>query len=105
MTAFLTTMKVTLGANHLRPGRTRHAISNGRSERGFSAFVRLEIARYPADDGYYLLHICEDGAVADTHHSTVEEAMHQAEWEFGVQRTEWQVVCTNESGQENTEKA
>lgn len=92
MSRFIATMTVTLGANHLRPGRTRHAISDGKSEREFPPFVRLEIARHPGDADYYLLHICDDGSVADTCHSTVEEALHQAEWEFGVQKSEWQGV-------------
>jgi hypothetical protein len=92
MRSFLTTMRVTLGVNHLRPERTRHAIGDANGEREFPPFVRLEIAKYPGDDGYYLLHVCEDGSMADTHHSTAEEAVHPAEWEFGVQRSEWQVV-------------
>jgi hypothetical protein len=94
MSAFVTTMEVVLGVHHLRPGRTRHTISNGTVEREFPPFVRLEIARsgFANDLGFYLLHICADGSMADTHHSTVEEALHQAEWEFGVQRSEWHVV-------------
>jgi hypothetical protein len=92
MNAFVTTMRVALGAHHSRPGRTRHAISDGNGERAFPPFVRLEIARYPGDDDYYLLHICADGSIADTCHSTIEEAFHQAEWEFGVKKHEWQIV-------------
>src|SRR5579864_6330210 len=88
-------MRVTLGANHLRPGRTRHVIADSRGQREFPPFVELEIAKYPGDDGFYLLHISVDGSMADTHHSTIEEAIHQAEWEFGVQRAEWRVVATN----------
>jgi len=30
--------------------------------------------------------------MADTWHETVEEALHQAGWEFGVQESEWQVI-------------
>jgi hypothetical protein len=75
---------------------------DGVSEREFPLFVTLEIARskYSDDPGYYLLHICEDGSVADTHHDTVDEAQHQAEWELGVQRSEWQLVASNGSGKE-----
>jgi hypothetical protein len=51
--------------------------------------VSLEIAQYPNDSGFYLLHICASGEIADIHHGTVEEAMHQAEFEFGVQKEEW----------------
>ncbi len=94
MSAFVTTMEVSLGVHHLRPGRTRHTISNGAGEREFPPFVKLKIAqsRYSSDLGFYLLHICADGSMADTYHSTVEEALHQAEREFGVQRSEWHVV-------------
>ena len=73
------------GNHHLRPGRTRHRIDG----KDFPPFVSLEIAQYPADGGFYLLHICGNGAVADTYHESMEEAMHQAEFEFGVQATEW----------------
>jgi hypothetical protein len=92
MNAPLTIFEVTLGANHLRPGRTRHAILGPNGEQEFPPFVRLEIAQYSGDNGFYLLHICEHGEVADTYHDTVDEAMHQAEWEFGVQRGEWRDV-------------
>lgn len=67
-------------------------ISDGKGQREFPPFVRLEIAQYPGDEGYYLLRICEDGSVADTWHSTLDEASHQAEWELGVQRNEWREV-------------
>jgi hypothetical protein len=59
------------------------------NSKDFSPFVSLEIAQYPEDSGFYLLHICSDGAVADTHHESMEEAIHQAEFEFGVQSNEW----------------
>ena len=91
MTTFRTVTKVLLGRHHLTPGRTRHEIVDGQECRGFPPFVRLEIAQYPGDSSYYLLHICGDGQIADTNHETIEEAMHQAEWELGVQRNEWEV--------------
>ena len=92
MSAFLVKMVVTLGANHTRPGRTRHTRSDGQVERDFPLFIRLQIAQYPGDQGYYLLHICEDGSMADTYHETVDEAVHQAEFEFGVQPSEWRSI-------------
>jgi hypothetical protein len=95
MANFRTIMKMLLGSSHLNPGRTRHEIVDAHGHRGFPPFVRLEIAQYPTDSGYYLLHICEDGLTADTHHGTLEEAMHQAEWESGVQQNEWEVVWPN----------
>jgi hypothetical protein len=92
MNEWVIKMKAALGARHLRPGRTRHMISDGKGQREFPPFVRLEIAQYPGDEGCYLLHICEDGSTADTWHETVDEALHQAEWEFGVLGSEWQVI-------------
>jgi len=60
----------------------------------FPPFVRLEIAQYPSDNGFYLLHICASGEVADTCHESMEEAMHQAEFEFGVQESEWESAAS-----------
>ena len=85
MSALVPLKRVVLGSHHFRPGRTVHRV-NGKD---FPPFVSLEIAQYPGDSGFYLLHICSDGAVADTHHESMEEAMHQAEFEFGVQSNEW----------------
>jgi len=85
MSAFVALKRVMLGSHHLRPGRTRHSM-NGED---FPPFVSLEIAQYPGDSGFYLLHVCGNGAIADTHHESIEEAMHQAEFEFGVQSNEW----------------
>ena len=75
MSAFVALKRVMLGTHHLRPGRTRHSV-NGRD---FPPFVSLEIAQYPGDSGFYLLHICANGAMADTYHESIEDAMHQAE--------------------------
>jgi predicted heme/steroid binding protein len=55
----------------------------------FPPFTKLEIATYSGDSGFYLLHICSDGQVADTYHESLEDAFHQAEYEFGVKQTEW----------------
>ncbi len=85
MSAFIALKRVVLTDHHLRPGRTRHTM-NGTD---FPPFVSLEIAQFPNDSGFYLLHICATGEVADTWHETLEDAMHQAEFEFGVQEDEW----------------
>jgi hypothetical protein len=86
----LTTLKrVVLGRHHLQPGRTRHTISDTNGIREFPKFVALEIAGYANAESCYLFHICENGQVADTWHQTIEDAIHQAEYEFGVQREEW----------------
>jgi hypothetical protein len=53
MSQWVIKMKAILGANHLRPGRTRHANMGPRGQREFPPFVRLEIAQYPGDSDYY----------------------------------------------------
>ena len=89
MPELITTKKVALGPQHLRPGRTKHTIRDAKGERDFAPFVALEIASYPNEQSCYLFHISENGEAADTWHQTLEEAFDQAEWEFGVQRNEW----------------
>jgi hypothetical protein len=72
---------------HHHPSRTRHTI-NGAS---FPPFIGLEIATSGSDAGFYLLHICAEGPGADTWHETLDDAFYQAEFEFGVQESEWQM--------------
>ena len=81
--------RVDITDRHVRPGRTRHYLggSSGRVE--FPPFTSLVIAQYPGDSGYYLLHLCDDGTGTDTYHSTIEEAVHQAAYEFDVKPEEW----------------
>jgi len=78
---------VELGSHH-SPSKTRHTI-NGRDVRDFK---RLELANYEGQKGYFLLHICADGTGTDTWHQNLEDALHQAEWEFGVGEHEWKMV-------------
>jgi hypothetical protein len=80
---------VTLGDQHLHPGRTRHTIADKQGKREFPPFVALKITHCPGESGYFLMHICEDGQVADTWHQSLDDAMYQAEWELGVQPQEW----------------
>jgi len=81
--------KVTLGDHHLRPGRTRHFLGFGEGKREFPPFTSLVITQYPGKLSCYLMHICEDGSGTDTWHESLEDALHQAEWEFGVRLEEW----------------
>ncbi len=88
--------RVSLQPHHLSPGRTTHTLVDASGARPFPPFTSLEIARYPEDSGYYLLHICEGGPGTDTWHETLEHAVKQAEWEFDVKREEWIDVGVNE---------
>jgi hypothetical protein len=90
-------MSVTLGPRHLRPGRTHHTITDANGHRKFPPFVKLEIAQCSGHKECYLFHICEDGTMTDTWHRTVQEALDQAEWEFGVHRDEWKIAMSEPS--------
>lgn len=81
--------KVTLREHHLSPGRTKHTLSDSNGVSPFPPFTSLAITRYLDGSGYYLMHICENHLGTDTWHETLEDALHQAEWEFGVLAEEW----------------
>jgi|SRR5581483_1890019 len=89
MPHLITRKKVQLGPQHFTPGRTKHTIRDERGVREFPCFVSLEIASYPGEESCYLFHICESGEGTDTWHESSEEAMEQARYEFGVERSEW----------------
>jgi len=78
---------VELGPQHSQ-SKTRHRIG----ARDVFDFKRLELGNYAGEQGYYLLHICSDDTGTDTWHQTLDDALHQAEWEFGVRRDEWRMV-------------
>jgi len=84
MSQMIAIKKVVLNERHLRPGRTKHRLSDSQGLRDFPPFVSLVITRYPEDPGFYLMHVCEDGQGADTWHETLDDALNQAEYEFGV---------------------
>jgi len=85
----LTTIKrVRLGPHH-HASLTKHTISDAKGKRDFPPFVDLVIAAYPGETSCYLFHVCADGQAADTWHQSLEEALDQADWEFGVMPEEW----------------
>jgi len=84
--------RVQLTERHLNPGRTRHTLIDGNGSRAFSAFTSLEIVQFEDNPGFYLMHLCADGTGTDTWHETVDDALHQAEWELDVRRDEWEDV-------------
>jgi len=89
-----TIKKVRLGSHH-HASLTKHTIRDGNDQRSFPPFVALEIASYPEKQSCYLFHICADGQGTDTWHESVEEALEQAEWEFGVKPEEWTTPDNN----------
>jgi hypothetical protein len=89
MSGMVAIKKVFLNEGHLHPGRTKHTIRDSRGTRNFPPFASLVIAQYSGHSSCYLMHMCEDGGYADTYHESIEDALSQAEWEFGVTPQEW----------------
>ena len=77
--------KVSLTERYLNPGRTTHSVNGQPSP----LFISLVICWSPKDASCFLMRICENEQVADTWHANLNDAIHQAEWEFGVQPEEW----------------
>jgi hypothetical protein len=81
--------RIRLGQNHLPTGKTRHYLG------GTFAPVPcdLRIVKYANDQGFYLFYCNGDGVeLTDTYHETLEAAMDQADWEFGIKEEEWEIV-------------
>lgn len=89
MNEWIELMSVKLGAIHTPTGNTKHWLVDSAGKRPFPHFVSLTIAQYPGDTGFYLLYKCDDGQGTDTWHQSLEDAQHQAEFEFGVRLDEW----------------
>ncbi len=89
MSEFTSLFRVELSEHHHRPGRTKHRLSDASGLRDFPPFKALEICSSFDDGGYYLMYEPEIGHGTDTWHQSLDDAMHQAEWEFGVARDEW----------------
>ncbi len=89
MSSFWSLLRVELGPHHLSPGRTLHTLSGSTGSREFAPFKSLEIVTFEGDSGFYLMHLATDGTAADTWHGTLDDAKHQAEWEFGIAENEW----------------
>jgi hypothetical protein len=85
-----TLMRLTLQPHHVPTGNTTHKLGSPDGKQvKFPPFVRLEIAQYEGDMGFYLLYYPAVGHGTDTWHLSLEDAMHQAEYEFGVKSEEW----------------
>ena len=83
-----------LNDRHLHPGRTHHTIHDKLGKRDFPPFVSLFITDTQGYTEAILWRLCENGEAAHTHHDSIEDAFHQAEFEFEVLPADW--VETNE---------
>ncbi len=77
-------------AEHHKPTGNVRAIIRGKTA---PVPVELRIAQMEDDPGVYLLHYNNKGEeITDTYHDSVELAMEQAEFEFGVGAQDWRQV-------------
>jgi hypothetical protein len=86
--------EVRLGPHHRPTGVTAHYYGYADGSRvAVPAPVSLRIVRYEGDGPRAYLFYCDDGGeeMTDTLHDSVDEAMDQAEAEFGVRRHEWKL--------------
>jgi hypothetical protein len=77
-------------------GKTRHYRDGGLQPPPHG----LEIVQIPQDrNGYYLLYLDESGSeMNDTRHDTIDEAIDQASFEFGLLGAEWEhLMARNEA--------
>jgi hypothetical protein len=85
----LVLQEVVLGAEHRPTERTRH-FRGGELQ---PPPARLQIARYRDDPGFYLLYFDAEGEEQnDTYHLTLDDALHQAQFEFNVAPDDWRAV-------------
>ena len=89
MSALRSLFRVELGLHHLRPGRTKHQLKDAEGLHEFPPFIALEICSASSSGGFYVMYESETGHGTDTWHQTLDDAFHQAEWEFGIAREEW----------------
>jgi hypothetical protein len=83
--SFKTLKHVSL-AGHSRTGRTRHT----RDGVHVGHAASLRIVQFDGDPGFSLIHFDSTGReLTDTYHHTIEDAMKQADWEYGVKPDEW----------------
>jgi hypothetical protein len=86
MSDYIVLRKTTLSNQQKTAGRTRHIVMGTE----LPAPAALEVAKYPDDPGYYLFYLDDLGCqMSDTYHSSLEEALDQAKWEFGVDLQDW----------------
>jgi|tagenome__1003787_1003787.scaffolds.fasta_scaffold19002463_2 hypothetical protein len=84
-------MRVALDAERHRPtGNTLHVIG----DQAMGPAAALRIVRYDEGPGFYLLYLDAAGEeMTDTWHQTLDDAPHQAEFEFSVASSEWHNIA------------
>lgn len=81
--------RVILQARHARTDHTRHY----RDALPLPSAHQLEVAKFEEEPGYYLLYLDEEGQeMTDTYHDSFEEALAQAQFEFGVVLQDWEIA-------------
>jgi hypothetical protein len=77
---------VALAERHQPTGKTRHY----RAGELLPPRSGLVIAQFAGDPGFYLCYLNADGKeLTDTYHATIEDAKHQADFEFNVTDSDW----------------
>ena len=69
-------------------GQTTHITSN-RVQDGFD---ELKIVKHGPEE-FNLLYFRDGANITDTGHGSVDEALAQASFEFGISRKDWQFAC------------
>lgn len=81
--------EIDLGKKHKPTGFTKHY----RGEGLLPMPAQLKIVQYSGDSGYLLLYLDKDGnEMTDTYHETLDEALEQANFEFGIREKEWTII-------------
>jgi len=70
----------------LKQSKTRHTVE-GETRPDFAS---LKIIQIEGDNSYYLFYYDLKGTeITDTYHDTVDLALEQAKFEFGLNKTDW----------------
>jgi hypothetical protein len=73
------------------PGSTKKVLIDESGSHEVLHVVRLEIASY-GPDNFYLFHVPAEGTATETLHETLEDALDEAEADYGVGRADWRGI-------------
>lgn len=77
---------VYLTNDHKQTFHTIHKVNDKLIDKPY----KLQITKYPNYEGFYLIYLDKNGEeITDTYHENIEDAMNQAEWEFGINKKDW----------------